>query len=114
MAIQIISKKCSQNYLHIKTNELFYSLKDIIYFDERSFYIIKPNYYKNWHPAIARLDLIEFNRPNPFQKEWRGKLMRGFKTETINSAFDAGIINFIIAHLAKCSKQMKNGLCCYR
>lgn len=42
-----------------KTNELFYSLKDIIYFEERSFYIIKPNYYKNWHPAIARLDLVE-------------------------------------------------------
>ncbi|MDR2024595.1 MAG: SAM-dependent methyltransferase [Hungatella sp.] len=42
-----------------KTNELFYSLKDILYFDEHSFYIIKPNYYKNWHPTIARLDLME-------------------------------------------------------
>jgi hypothetical protein len=42
-----------------KTNNLFYSLKDILYFDERSFCIIKPNYYKNWHPAIARLDLME-------------------------------------------------------
>lgn len=42
-----------------KTNELFYSLKDIMCFDECSFCIIKPNYYKNWHPAIARLDLIE-------------------------------------------------------
>jgi arabinogalactan endo-1,4-beta-galactosidase len=42
-----------------KTNELFYSLKDIMYFDERSFYIIKPNYYRNWHPAIAKLDLME-------------------------------------------------------
>lgn len=42
-----------------KANELFYSLKDIMYFDECSFCIIKPNYYKNWHPAIARLDLME-------------------------------------------------------
>ncbi len=42
-----------------KTNELFYSLKDIMYFEERSFCIIKPNYYKNWHPAIAKLDLME-------------------------------------------------------
>ena len=33
--------------------------------------------------------------------------MGGFKNETINSAFDVGIINVIIAHLAKCSKQMK-------
>ena len=42
-----------------KTNELFYSVKDVLYFEERSFYIIKPNYYKNWHPAIAQLDLME-------------------------------------------------------
>ncbi|MBU7006875.1 hypothetical protein [Phosphitispora fastidiosa] len=33
--------------------------------------------------------------------------MGGFKNETINSAFDIGIINVIIAHLTKCSKQMK-------
>lgn len=33
--------------------------------------------------------------------------MAGFKNEIINSAFDAGIINVIIAHLTKCSKQMK-------
>jgi len=42
-----------------KTNELFYSLKDVLFFEENSFYLIKPNYYKNWHPAIARLDLME-------------------------------------------------------
>jgi predicted RNA methylase len=42
-----------------KTNEMFYSVKDVLYFEEHSFYIIKPNYYKNWHPAIARLDLME-------------------------------------------------------
>jgi len=42
-----------------KTNELFYALKDVLYFEENSFYIIKPSYYKNWHPAIARLDLMD-------------------------------------------------------
>jgi len=42
-----------------RTNELFYSIKDMLYFEENSFYIIKPNYYKNWHPAIAWLNLIE-------------------------------------------------------
>ena len=25
-----------------------------------SFYVIKPNERKNWHPAVARLDLNEF------------------------------------------------------
>jgi hypothetical protein len=33
--------------------------------------------------------------------------MGGFKNDIINSAFDAGIINIIIAQLIKCSKQMK-------
>jgi type I restriction-modification system DNA methylase subunit len=42
-----------------KINEQFYSLKDVLYFEEDSFCIIKPSYYKNWHPAIARLDLME-------------------------------------------------------
>ena len=42
-----------------KINELFYYQKDVFYFEENSFYIIKPSCYKNWHPAIAKLDLIE-------------------------------------------------------
>jgi hypothetical protein len=33
--------------------------------------------------------------------------MGGFKNETTNVEFDAGVINTIIAHLIKCSKQMK-------
>ena len=33
--------------------------------------------------------------------------MGGFKNEAINVAFDGGVINIIIAHLTKCSKQMK-------
>lgn len=42
-----------------KINDLFYTVKDVLYFEESSFYIIKTNYYKNWHPAIAWLDLME-------------------------------------------------------
>ena len=42
-----------------KYNDIFYKIKDIIHFTENSFYIIKPNYYKYWHPAIAELDLAD-------------------------------------------------------
>jgi hypothetical protein len=42
-----------------RRNELFYELKDVLIFEEDSFCIIKPNYYRNWHPAMARLDLME-------------------------------------------------------
>ena len=42
-----------------RINDLFYSLKDVLYFEENSFFILKPNFYKNWHPAIARIDLID-------------------------------------------------------
>ena len=42
-----------------KINDMFYSLRDVLFFEENSFYIIKPNYFKNWHPAIARIDLME-------------------------------------------------------
>lgn len=30
-----------------------------IYFEEDSFFIVKPHYYKYWHPAIAELDLAD-------------------------------------------------------
>lgn len=40
-------------------NEKFYQIKDVIYFSTDSFYIIKPNRYKYWHPAIARIDLAD-------------------------------------------------------
>ena len=42
-----------------KINERFYVLKDVLHFEENSFCIIKPNSYKNWHPAIAMLDIME-------------------------------------------------------
>ncbi len=41
------------------TNDLFMQ-KDIKGFERDSFYVIKPNEAKNWHPAIAHLDLMEF------------------------------------------------------
>jgi hypothetical protein len=41
------------------SNRLFIQ-KDVKGIRENSFYVIKPNQYKLWHPAIARLDIIEF------------------------------------------------------
>ena len=43
----------------VEKNNL-YMQKDIKGFSENSFYVIKSNEYKNWHPAIARLDIVEF------------------------------------------------------
>ena len=40
-----------------KASDLFYQVHDIIKFGDDNFYIIKLNQYKNWHPAIAQLDL---------------------------------------------------------
>lgn len=34
--------------------------KDLIGFEKTSFYVIKPNEFKNWHPAVAYLDYYEF------------------------------------------------------
>lgn len=42
-----------------KHTQYFYEQKDVINFETDSFYIIKPNEYKNWHPAVAYLDLEE-------------------------------------------------------
>jgi type I restriction-modification system DNA methylase subunit len=42
-----------------RINDQFFALKDVIHFEADSFYIIKPNFYKNWHPAIAQIDLAE-------------------------------------------------------
>lgn len=40
-------------------NDKFYELHDVIHFGTDSFFIIKQNFYKNWHPAIAELDLAD-------------------------------------------------------
>ncbi|MPM24466.1 hypothetical protein SDC9_70948 [bioreactor metagenome] len=42
-----------------KVNDLFYQLKDVINFSENSFYILKTDENKNWHPAMAKLDLAD-------------------------------------------------------
>ena len=62
--VQILSdedalKRALVRFSAHKINDLFFELKDVVYFEENSFYIIKPNHYKNWHPAIAQLDLTE-------------------------------------------------------
>lgn len=40
-------------------NDRFYQIRDIVHFGTDSFFIIKPNIYKNWHPAMAELDLAD-------------------------------------------------------
>jgi hypothetical protein len=40
-----------------KHNDLFYRIDNVVYIGTSSFFIIKPNHYKNWHRAIARIDL---------------------------------------------------------
>ena len=44
---------------HKVSNKLFIQ-KDVKGINKDSFYVIKPNQYKYWHRAIARLDIIEF------------------------------------------------------
>ena len=52
--LDLLSKFAVHSY-----NDKFYQIRDVIYFEENSFYIIKPHYYKYWHPAIAELDLAD-------------------------------------------------------
>ena len=40
-------------------NDKFYQMRDVVFFGDSSFYILKPNYYKYWHPAISKLDLSD-------------------------------------------------------
>lgn len=42
-----------------KVNDRFYQIKDVIDFSEKSFYILKTDENKNWHPAMAKLDLAD-------------------------------------------------------
>lgn len=51
---ELMSKFCVFSH-----NDIFYQFRDVIHFEENSFFIVKPNYYKNWHPAIAELDLSD-------------------------------------------------------
>ena len=52
--LELLSKMAVHTY-----NDKFYQIRDVVYFEENSFYIIKPHYYKYWHPAIAELDLAD-------------------------------------------------------
>lgn len=40
-------------------NDKFYQIRNVIHFNRDSFYIMKPDFYKNWHPAIAENDLAD-------------------------------------------------------
>lgn len=42
-----------------KVNDLFYQMRDVISFSQTSFYILKTNEYRSWHPAMAKLDLSD-------------------------------------------------------
>lgn len=53
-----------QNFLKLssgKTLENLFIQKDIKGFEPDSFYVVKPNEYKNWHKAIGYLDFYEFD-----------------------------------------------------
>lgn len=58
------------------TNEIFIQ-KDLKRIKENSFFVIKPNEYKNWHPAIAYLDVYEFY--DALMKAGKNKIMEGRK-----------------------------------
>lgn len=52
-------KKLLTRFLAYKHNDKFYQIRDTIHFGTDSFFIIKHNFYKNWHPAIAEIDLAD-------------------------------------------------------
>lgn len=54
-----VTKATLSQFSAHKTNDMFYAVKDVIHFETDSFYIIKSNHYKNWHPAIAEIDLAD-------------------------------------------------------
>lgn len=58
--IENIIKKISNYSISEITNEI-YIMKDLKGFNENSFFVLKTNEYKNWHSAIARLDVNEFS-----------------------------------------------------
>ncbi|KOY65376.1 HsdM family class I SAM-dependent methyltransferase [Clostridium sporogenes] len=50
------NKEILSRFLINKINEQFYKIKDVLYFKNNSFFIIKSNEYKNWHPAMSHID----------------------------------------------------------
>lgn len=53
------NKELLSRFMINKTTDNFYQIKDVINFEENSFFIIKTREFKNWHPAMAKLDLEE-------------------------------------------------------
>ena len=47
------------NFMLNIVNDQFFQVKDILHFREDSFFVLKTEEWKNWHPAMAKLDLIE-------------------------------------------------------
>lgn len=56
-------------FMLTKINDMFYQIKDVIDFEENSFYVLKTNESKNWHKAIAELDLSDIIDSILSQKE---------------------------------------------
>lgn len=52
-------KELLSRFFVFSHNDNFHQIKDVIHFSDNSFFIIKPNFYKYWHPAIAELDLSD-------------------------------------------------------
>lgn len=52
-------KELLAKFLVYEHNDRFYQIRDVIHFSTNSFFIIKPDFYKNWHPAIAEIDLAD-------------------------------------------------------
>ena len=53
------SKELLRRFMITKNTDMFYQIKNVINFEDNSFFIIKTNEFKNWHPAMAKLDLAE-------------------------------------------------------
>lgn len=52
-------KELLAKFLVYEYNDKFYQIRNVVHFNRNSFFIIKPNFYKNWHPAIAEIDLAD-------------------------------------------------------
>lgn len=52
-------KKLLAQFSVYEHNDKFYQIRDVIHFSTNSLFILKPNFYKNWHPAIAEIDLAD-------------------------------------------------------
>lgn len=52
-------KKLLTKFSVYEHNDKFYQIRDVIHFSTNSLFIIKPNFYKNWHPAVAEIDLAD-------------------------------------------------------